>query len=195
VNGLAAAKSDLRRRLRAARLALPPHQRDAETAATVRRAHALARGRERAAYVAVRGELDLAALLASRWADGLGVWLPRVAGPGELAWHRVSAAAELRPGAHGIAEPSAELPSAALPAACLMLVPGVGFARDGRRLGQGGGFYDRLLAARHDLDAIGVGFACQVDEALPAEAHDRRLARLLIGGELLEARQTPNPRS
>jgi 5-formyltetrahydrofolate cyclo-ligase len=44
------------------------------------------------------------------------------------------------------------------------------------RLGQGGGWYDRFLAAvREDCTAIGVGFDAQVLDALPVESHDVRL--------------------
>jgi 5-formyltetrahydrofolate cyclo-ligase len=58
----------------------------------------------------------------------------------------------------------------------LILVPGLGFTRDGRRLGRGGGFYDRLLAASSfRAFTMGVGFDVQLVPALPVEPHDRRL--------------------
>jgi 5-formyltetrahydrofolate cyclo-ligase len=55
----------------------------------------------------------------------------------------------------------------------VVVVPGVAFTADGRRLGQGGGWYDRLLAGlRADAVSIGVCFAVQVLDDLPVEPHD-----------------------
>ena len=54
-----------------------------------------------------------------------------------------------------------------------VLVPGLAFSRDGHRLGRGGGFYDRLRAGRaRDAVKVGVCFSLQLQEAIPAEAHD-----------------------
>ena len=57
----------------------------------------------------------------------------------------------------------------------LLLVPIVGIDHEGYRLGQAGGYYDATLSAmKHRLQAktIGVGFACQLVDRLPHEAHD-----------------------
>lgn len=181
-------KAELRARLRALRRALPPAERAAEAAATAAACTGLIAGRPFASYAALPDELDLGALHRAAWAAGRSVMLPRVAGPGVLTWHAVADDSDLEPGAYGIAEPrTSRCPPVALPSGCLVLVPGVGFAADGRRLGQGGGFYDRLLAGRPDLCAVGVGFACQLDEALPIEAHDRRLDGLVLGGRIVRA--------
>jgi 5-formyltetrahydrofolate cyclo-ligase len=58
----------------------------------------------------------------------------------------------------------------------LILVPGLAFTRNGQRLGRGGGFYDRYLALLppHTV-RLGVCFAAQLVESLPAEAHDQRV--------------------
>jgi 5-formyltetrahydrofolate cyclo-ligase len=58
----------------------------------------------------------------------------------------------------------------------LVVVPGVAFTVDGRRLGQGGGWYDRFLADRRpDCQVIGVAFDEQVVDDVPMEPHDVRL--------------------
>lgn len=58
----------------------------------------------------------------------------------------------------------------------VVIVPGVAFTVEGDRLGQGGGWYDRLLASvRPDCTSIGVCFAEQIVETIPTEIHDRRL--------------------
>jgi len=55
----------------------------------------------------------------------------------------------------------------------VIIVPGLAFTPDGRRLGQGGGWYDRFLPGRRDdCVTIGVGFAPQLVTDLPTEAHD-----------------------
>jgi 5-formyltetrahydrofolate cyclo-ligase len=53
----------------------------------------------------------------------------------------------------------------------LVVVPGLAFTRDGRRLGQGGGWYDRFLA-RTRCPKVGVCFDVQVVAELPVEDHD-----------------------
>lgn len=58
----------------------------------------------------------------------------------------------------------------------VVLVPGLGFTADGRRLGQGGGHYDRFLPRLDDRClTMGVCFAEQILDDLPTEAHDRRV--------------------
>ena len=57
----------------------------------------------------------------------------------------------------------------------ILLIPIVGIDREGYRLGQAGGYYDATLSAmkyRLQAKTIGVGFACQLVDRLPHEAHD-----------------------
>lgn len=64
----------------------------------------------------------------------------------------------------------------------LFLVPGLAFTRDGRRLGRGGGFYDRLLPQRKmQSTAIGVCFASQVVADIPCEPHDQKVDEIVSG--------------
>jgi 5-formyltetrahydrofolate cyclo-ligase len=58
----------------------------------------------------------------------------------------------------------------------LVVVPGLAFTADGRRLGQGGGHYDRFLPRlRAECRTVGVGFAEQLVADMPTEPHDVRL--------------------
>ena len=62
----------------------------------------------------------------------------------------------------------------------LLLVPCVGYAPGGVRLGYGGGFYDRTLAAlRPRPYAVGLAFACAFVADLPPEPHDAPLDAIL----------------
>jgi 5-formyltetrahydrofolate cyclo-ligase len=55
----------------------------------------------------------------------------------------------------------------------VVIVPGLAFTPAGDRLGQGGGWYDRLLSAvRPDCESVGVCFVEQLVDSLPVEAHD-----------------------
>lgn len=51
------------------------------------------------------------------------------------------------------------------------LLPGLAFGRDGSRLGQGQAWFDRVLSDSRAV-LVGVGFGCQMAEALPVEVHD-----------------------
>ena len=70
-----------------------------------------------------------------------------------------------------------------------MLVPGLAFARDGRRLGRGKGFYDRFLAAlRPDCFKCGIGLDFQVVDDLPTEPHDVLLDAVVTPARVRPAR-------
>ena len=61
------------------------------------------------------------------------------------------------------------------------LVPGLAFTRNGKRLGHGGGWYDRLLAdAPKDALKIGIAHAFQVVDDLPGEPHDILLSKVVV---------------
>ena len=80
-------------------------------------------------------------------------------------------------GRYGLLEPAPDAPAAdadLVQMATLHLVPGVAFDRQGRRLGRGGGFYDRLLEGVTS-PVCGVFYAGQEVPEVPEEAHDRRL--------------------
>jgi 5-formyltetrahydrofolate cyclo-ligase len=57
----------------------------------------------------------------------------------------------------------------------VLFMPLVGFTAAGDRLGQGGGHYDRWLAANPSVLALGLAWDCQLRDALPTESHDRIL--------------------
>lgn len=85
----------------------------------------------------------------------------------------------LKEGFKGIPEPMGG--KAAVP--CkedLMLLPGLAFTKEGRRLGYGGGYYDRYLSACKVCPyLIGLSFSCQVAEELPREPFDYQVDELL----------------
>ena len=85
---------------------------------------------------------------------------------------------ELVEGAYKILEPKSELRNLAtkrvLPDELdLVMVPGTAFDVRGGRMGQGKGYYDRLLSgARPDAPLVGMAFDCQIFDEIPVAPHD-----------------------
>jgi len=124
-----------------------------------------------AAFIALPGEVDLAAMI-SRHPDRRWVY-PRVAGD-TLCFHVVGdPALDLATGDYGVREPLASLPIVEIREIDAFFCPGLAFDARGGRLGRGRGFYDRMLArARRDTLKIGVCHSAQrVDDTFP-EPHD-----------------------
>lgn len=66
----------------------------------------------------------------------------------------------------------------------VVLVPCVGFTREGFRLGYGGGYFDRWLAEHPGVTAIGLAWSA-AETRFPVEAHDRALTLILTERELI----------
>ena len=128
-------------------------------------------------YWAVNGELPLHSVQL-RLAPGQVWCLPVVQADGGLRFAPWRAGDPLVPKRYGIPEPVTQttLPPQVL---ALVLLPLLGFDRQGGRLGMGGGYYDRAFAFRHGRPApphlVGIGFACQELPGLAAEPWDVRL--------------------
>lgn len=135
-----------------------------------------------ATFAAMPGEADLTPLVE----DSRHRWhFPRIDGD-HLHFHQVSTLAELEAGAFGIRAPRADLPELAIKDIDLVLVPGLGFGRDGSRLGRGRGYYDRVLARlRPDVPRIGIAFIEQLVDRVPTEAHDVPITHLLTADGLV----------
>jgi 5-formyltetrahydrofolate cyclo-ligase len=67
----------------------------------------------------------------------------------------------------------------------LIIVPGVAFDLAGRRIGRGGGFYDRLLPQYRAVRA-GICFDFQCLETIPAEEHDIQMDLLVTERQILK---------
>lgn len=170
-------KALLRRQLRARRAALSPEELEAASRAVCARVASLPEWRTAKsvmAYAAARGEIDVGALLEMARSSGKALLLPHCEGPGAMTARRVTDLAALTPGAYGIAEPPQDSEICPPERIDFVLVPGVAFSRDGGRLGQGGGYYDRFLP-RCGAFSVGVCHGFALLERLPQEEHDARV--------------------
>jgi 5-formyltetrahydrofolate cyclo-ligase len=139
------------------------------------------------AYAARPDEIATDGLLRALWARGVRVALPRVRAA-DLELHEVSADTRLAPGALGVREPDARAPTLDAESIDLFLVPGLLFDRHGRRLGRGGGHFDRLFArARPEATRVGLCHASRVVDALPEDAWDVRMHFVVTTVELIVA--------
>ena len=163
-------KAELRRAALATRAAVT--DRGARQARALGRLATLigpARGRVLAGYVPMRDEIDPLPFMAA-WEGP--VCVPVVVGRGRpLAFRRWTSGGRMVPGAFGAMIPAEDVPLVP----DVLVVPLVGFTDAGDRLGYGGGFYDRTLAALPEADAVGLAFAAQRLDGIPCEPTDIRL--------------------
>nr|WP_153456081.1 5-formyltetrahydrofolate cyclo-ligase [Streptomyces smaragdinus] len=179
--GDAGVKAELRRELLAGRAKLGPADVAAAGAVLARRAletEELAQARTVAAYVSVGREPATRALLDALRARGVRVLLPVLMADNDLDWAPYEGPDALVPAGRGLLEPAGErLGPGAVLAADAVLLPGLAVDGRGRRLGRGGGSYDRVLARLEAADAapalIVLLYDTEVLAEVPAEAHDR----------------------
>jgi 5-formyltetrahydrofolate cyclo-ligase len=133
-------------------------------------------------YAAKDNEVATDRIFAHAIASGRRVFYPRViAQSHDLSLVRVEDLGQLQPGTHGIPEPTgAEIARYADLERALICVPGVAFGPAGQRLGRGGGYYDRLIAAlAPQTVTVGLAYSFQVLDRLPESPTDRRLGLIV----------------
>jgi 5-formyltetrahydrofolate cyclo-ligase len=142
-----------------------------------------------AGYSPIRSEIDPTPLLRKLAAQGAQLALPAItAGDQPLKFRAWSPSDRLRRGRLGILEPP---PDAAELVPDILLIPLAAFDRLGHRIGYGAGHYDRTLAQLREwkaITAIGLAFAAQEVEAVPALLHDAALDYVLTETQMLDFR-------
>lgn len=167
----AASKDTLRREVLTRLRALSAEYVQAQSAELRRRILPLVRGAQRVCvYAPLAHEVNLLPLLEE--APEVEYYFPRCLPERQLSFHRVISAAELKPGALGIPTPPAELPLLSPQQAQLIIVPGVAFTADGKRLGYGGGYYDRFLPRCPAAATLALALPEQLYPDLPTDPHD-----------------------
>jgi 5-formyltetrahydrofolate cyclo-ligase len=142
------------------------------------------------AYLSLPTEPGTDPVIAVAREAGHAIRVPRIDGRG-LQWVELGPESVLDHGPLGIREPrGAALDPDELGRLDLMLVPGLAVDRTGRRLGQGGGYYDRALASVPSHADGGpllviVLYEDEVRDEIPYEPHDRRVDAAVTPGGVI----------
>ncbi len=180
-------KATLRKQLRAARRALrePDHwHRSLAAAKAIMRSRFFRAGCRVALYLPFDGEADTAALIAAAWRRGVQVFVPVISDRRHCRLRFYPLSGATVPGEFGISVPRLRLTPIAPQWLNLIVIPLVGVDAKGRRLGMGGGYYDRALAFRRRRRCwkgphlVGLAFECQRTDVKFADAWDLRLDAL-----------------
>ena len=171
-------KSDLKRRLRTERIQMSERVVREKSLRIYRRlidipAYQLAR--RIACYVSIKNEVDTRIVIQKAIGGGKLVGVPVTREDGDMDFQGIAGMSDLRPVHHGLREPIPDSQKVLLPHTIdLILVPGIAFDRFGYRIGSGGGYYDRFLA-RTEAVRIGLSYAFQIIDRVPAEPHDMKM--------------------
>lgn len=121
-------------------------------------------------YLPYNQEVRTVPLLQRALDDGKRVAVPKVYGD-EMRFIYISSFDDLENSSMGIPEPIADEPVAEDTTA-LVLMPGLAFDSDGHRIGYGGGFYDKFLAAEPEHPTVALCYDFQMMEHLDTDPHD-----------------------
>lgn len=192
MNSETVSKNDLRVAALARRDALPAPQRAAaaETIATRIFPVPIPASAVVSGYSPMKSELNPVPLMRVLSDLGAQLALPVVQGRGKpLIMRTWTFGAPLASGVWGIREPTADAPEV-FPD--IMLVPLATFDRAGQRIGYGAGYYDMTIArirAMKNVIAIGLAFAAQESDKIPAEPHDAPLDLVLTERDVIDFRR------
>lgn len=136
-------------------------------------------------YASLPEEVPTDGIASEALRRGITVVYPRSSPGGSMALYQVEQVEQLGVGRWGIREPNPAVhPPLPVEAVDAALIPGLAWDRAGRRLGRGGGFYDRLLAATEWRGfRCGVFFAAQELPGLSTDPWDVPLDMVVTEAE------------
>lgn len=167
-------KQRLRRTIRALEEQLSPRYLTESGRAIAARLLAMPEYRDAGTVFCFAGfgrEVDTRPILRAALDAGKTLCVPLCTGPGEMELRRITAPEQLAPGFRGIPEPPPDSPLLSVDEVDLAVLPCVTCDRGGRRLGRGGGYYDRFLSHYRGAAVL----LCReklLREEIPVEPHD-----------------------
>ncbi len=180
-------KESLRKKLRAQRRSLSDsdhRRRSAAAAKAIMRLRMFSAGKRVALYLPFDHETDTAPLIHAAQQRGVQIFVPVISDRRHCRLRFYPLKGQTRPGTFGISVPRLRVRPVSPQWLDLIVMPSVGVDADGRRLGMGGGYYDRALAFRRRRrhwkgpHLVGLAFECQRTDVEFADAWDVRLNSL-----------------
>jgi 5-formyltetrahydrofolate cyclo-ligase len=177
-------KRDIRKRIMTLRNAMPLEAIAAKSFEIVHRLTELREIRESSTlmvYLSFGSEVVADGLIVWGWEAGKRIIVPLCRPEGRvLTPCLIGGFDELETGHYGIREPKADrLRPVPREEIDTVLIPAVAFDRQGRRVGYGGGYYDRFLPEIPRAARIGAAFACQIVAEIPPDPHDVPVDRIV----------------
>ena len=166
-------KTELRREIRARKRAMTEaeiEERSAKLAQLFFASEAYQNAKTIYGYLPYNQEVRTVPMLAQALKDGKKVAVPKVYGE-EMKFLYLDDLNAVAKGYAGIPEPIADEPVAQDKTA-LVLMPGLAFDPQGHRIGYGGGFYDKFLAAEPNHPTLALCYEFQMLPKLDVEDHD-----------------------
>ena len=172
-------KSEWRRLASERRRSMPDNERYEASALIAQRLFSLEAWRQASMiymYCGYGDEVQTGEILECALAEGKRTALPRVLNEKDMVFSEIRSADELDTGRFGIPEPSGEaLERVTDISPDIIIVPCVGVAMDGNRIGHGRGYYDRVLCAHKDIPKICLAFEAQIVGAFTPQDTDIRM--------------------
>ncbi len=187
----AAQKLHLRQSIKERLKHLPTHERTAESRTLCKALlHALPQTPlVISTYLPTASEADVTDALKALLEQGCTLYGPSTVGQG-FEFRQFQSMDELIAGRFDIREPLRSNPELRLEDVDYVFVPGVGFDRQGHRLGRGNGGYDRWLAKLRAVNTKakvwGIAFESQLTADVPVEAHDQIMDGICTARGLIE---------
>lgn len=182
-------KKQLRSEIRQACLLMPPAEKlrqsrqifkNLESVSQLNSANTLL------AYIGIKHEIDTIPFLEYWINAGKTLILPKVEAQRTLSLYRIrNLKTDLVAGYRDIPEPNSDTCEIWKDKIDIILTPGVAFTLTGKRLGQGGGFYDTLLPDYPNTLKISMALSPQLVSDLPSEAHDQSVDILVTADDII----------
>ena len=134
-------------------------------------------------------EVDTLRLISSAIESRRTVLVPvAVTSTREIVWSELRSLDELQPSTFGIMQPKEDcIRPREHGETDVSLVPGIAFDVAGRRVGYGGGYYDRFLTSFRG-NKIALAYELQVYESIPAEPHDLPVETIVTEDRIIRCR-------
>ena len=183
-------KAELRRKLMDCLLAIPSEQRSERSRKACRNLTSTAEFQGASTimmFLSLPHEVDTSEAILHAWQLGKAVAVPKI------SWqqrHMIpvqinSLETGFSTGSSGLKNPISGLP-VPFGEIDLVVTPGLGFDKNGNRLGRGGSYYDRFFANEElKADRCGFAFTEQLLDSIPAADHDEPVEILVTDEEII----------